>query len=97
MEPWLFWMKLDGPLELSEGCVNLLALEVRFAEVGVRFHKGRIHLCGPLERRYSPIDVVGLSTRDSDDDIGFVVIRVDGQCSFGGKDRITVMMQVQVG
>jgi hypothetical protein len=96
MEPWLFWVQLDGPLELSEACVNLLTLEICFAEVGVRFHKARIYLCGSLERRYSPIEVAGFSTRHSDDDIGFVVIRVDGQCSFGSEDRITVMMQVEM-
>jgi hypothetical protein len=96
MEPWFFWVQLDGPLELSDGCVNLPALEVRLAEVGVRFHKGRIHLCGSLEGRYSAIEIVGLNTRESDDDIGFVVIRVDVQCLFGSKDSITVMMQAQM-
>ena len=50
MEPWLFWVQLDGPFELSEGCVNLLVLEICFAEVGVRFHEGRIYLCGSLKR-----------------------------------------------
>ncbi len=96
MEPWLFWVQLDGPLELSEGCVNLFALEICFAEVGVRFHKARIYLCGSLKRRYSPIEVAGFSMRHSDDDIGFFVIGVDGQCSFGSEDRIMVMMQVEM-
>ncbi len=96
MEPWLLWVQLDGPLELSEGCVKLLALKICFAEVGVCFHKARIYLCGSLERRYSSIEVAGFSTRHSDDDIGFVVIRVDGQCSFGSEDRITVVMQVEM-
>ena len=96
IEPWFFWAQLDGPLELSEGCVNLLALEICFAEVGVCFHKARIYLCGSLERRYSPIDIAGFSTRHSDDNIGLVVIRVDGQCSFGSEDRITVMMRMEM-
>src|SRR5438034_1235926 len=85
MEPWLFWVQLDGPLELSEGCVNLLALEICFAEVGVRFHKARIYLCGSLKRRYSSIEVTGFSSRHSDHYIGLVVIRVDGQCFFGSE------------
>jgi len=75
-------------LELSEGCVNLLALEICFAEVGVRFHKARIYLCGSLKRRYSSIEVTGFSSRHSDHYIGLVVIRVDGQCFFGSEDRI---------
>jgi hypothetical protein len=96
MELWLFWVKLDGPLELSESSINLLVLEICSAEVGVRFHKTRIYLGGPPERRYSPVEVAGVSTRDSDYDVGAVVIRVDGQRSFGGEDRITVMMKMQV-
>ncbi|MEY2413323.1 MAG: hypothetical protein QOD84_1929 [Acidobacteriaceae bacterium] len=96
MEPWLCWVQFDCPLELSEGCVNLLALEIYFAEVGVRFHKARIYLCGSLKCRYSSIEVAGFSTRHSYDYIGFVVIRINGQCSFGSEDRITVMMQVEM-
>ena len=96
MEPWLFGVQLHGPLELSDGVVNLLAMEICFAEVGVRFHKTRIYLCRALERLYSTIEVAGFSARHSDDDIGFVVIRVDGQCSLGSEDRIAVMMQVEM-
>jgi hypothetical protein len=63
MEPWLFGMELDGPSELSEGFVNLLALEMCFAEVGVRFHKAWINFGGSFERRCSSIEVVGFSAR----------------------------------
>ena len=54
-------MELEGPLELPEGRVNLLALDICFSEVGVRFHKARIYLCGLLEGCYSAIEVAGFS------------------------------------
>jgi hypothetical protein len=44
MQPWLSWVQLDSPLELPEGCLNLLALEICLAEICMSFHKARIYL-----------------------------------------------------
>jgi len=62
----------------------------------VRFHKARIYFDSLFERLYSAIEVTGLLTRHSDDDIGFVILGVDRQCSFGGKDGIPVMTLVEM-
>jgi hypothetical protein len=96
VEPWLFWAKLDGPLEFSNGRVNLLALEIRCAKVAVCFRITRIYFYRSAEGPHRIIEIAGFSACHSDDCIGFVIIGIDGQCSFGGVDRIMVMTLVQV-
>ena len=46
-----------------------------------------------VKKEVSTIEVARFLSRYSDNDIRFCVIGVDGQCSFGSKNRFTEMAQ----
>ena len=60
------------------------------------FHKAGIDFNGLFEGLYSTVELAGFSTRHADDDMGFLVVGVDGQCSFGREHRITEMTLVKM-